>query len=458
MATTHSHSKWVEENFQPKNYQGTVFVGFDCNALSPMTILIDKFLDTIDLSFFQRYYQSNSKTGGRPNLDFRIMLKIYMYALYNDISIRSLKNFYSLGSELSFLSQGIHHFPGRTVFSKFLNVLDNHIDDIFESTIKYLSDEAGLDLANLYCDGTVFEAHNNRHKIITDTNIRRSNKKWNAVLNDENSSAELKETASEKLRLNIEREKMLGELGRSSYGRTDKDCVIMKDKTGNFIAGYNVQFIEESRHGMIVYSYISNKNPDSAAFESMIHSMADMYVIERITMDTGYGTPEILGILDELGITPVVKALKNENATKKITDYSFNLSADMDMLICPEGQTLSRLRTNDKGITSFKAQNCSSCCRKKECCPKSKVKTVRINIDEYKLFKNAREIVESDSGKESYSHRGNKCESPNGFIKYNLNGKKLVMNGLERNNTIIKLYSILFNLRRLISIKSDSKN
>lgn len=455
---TYLESTWIEENFQSKTYQGVIFVGFDSSMISPMTIIIDKFLDTIDLSFFEKYYKSDEIIGGRPNLDYKIMLKMYMYALYNDISMRNLKNFNSLGSELNFLSQGLHHFPQRTVFSKFLKVLDEHIEDIFEATIKYLSDQIEVDLANLYCDGTVFEAHNNRHKIITDTNVKRSNKKWSAVLEDENSNDELKKIATEKLKLNAEREQKLAELGRSSYGRTDQDCVITKDKTGNFIAGYNVQLVEEGKYGLIVYSHISNKNPDSTAFVDMIYSLATAYGIKQITMDTGYGTPEILGILKELKIIPIVKTLKNLNASKKITDYSFELSENEDFLFCPEGQILEKVKLSDKGETSFKAKNCTNCDRKKECSPKTKAKLVKINIAEFKLFVNARKTLESDLGKGAYSHRGNKCESPNGFIKYNLNGKKLVMNGLKRNNTIVKLYSILFNLRRLISIKLDAEN
>ena len=47
---------------------------------------------------------------------------------------------------------------------------------------------------------------------------------------------------------------------------------------------------------------------------------------------------------------------------------------------------------------------------------------------------------------------------PHGFIKYNLNGKKLKMIGLKRNHTVVTLYSMLYNFRRLISVKlNDDK-
>ena len=53
----------------------------------------------------------------RANLDYAILLKVYMYSLYYDVRIRKIEEHYSLGSELNYLSLGIHHFPKRTVFS-----------------------------------------------------------------------------------------------------------------------------------------------------------------------------------------------------------------------------------------------------------------------------------------------------------------------------------------------------
>ena len=215
--------------------------------------------------------------------------------------------------------------------------------------------------------------------------------------------------------------------------------------------------MEENKYGLIVYAYISNKNPDSAAFLDIIDDLADKYHPKYITMDTGYGSPEILEKLGKRGITPVVKTFKNENATKKITNNSFCLSESEDYLICPEGQRINFIRITPKGNHTYKAGHCELCERKKECTPKSNAKSVTINLNEFKLLKQAKEMMESEKGNELYSRRGNKCESPNGFIKYNLNGKKFKMRGLIRNNTSIKLACILYNFTRLITITSIVK-
>jgi len=448
---------WDEEIYQSHNFQTVLFTGFDHSKLSPMCVIISSFIDTMDLSFFKQYHKSNKLTGGRPPYDYKILLKIYLYSLYYNISIRKLNNFYSLGSELHYLCQEFSNLPERTTLSDFLKILDSHIDDIFDLSIKYICEQIDLDLSNLYCDGTVFEAHNNRHKIITDTNIARSNKKWTNILNDSNSSEDLKSKASKKLALNKERTLILNELKRTSYGRTDNDSVLLKDKDGSYVAGYNVQFVEEGKYGLIVYTHISNKNPDSIVFLDMVAPLIEKYRPKSLTMDAGYGTPNILKILDKSHVIMIVKALKNENATEKITDYSFELSENNDCLICPAGQFLEQVETKVEDKVAFKAQNCQLCDIKKKCLDKSKNKRVTINIEEFKVLKLANKTVNSPEGKEAYSHRGNKCESPHGFIIYNLGGKKLKMDGLTRNNTIIKLYACLYNLRRLISIKSASK-
>jgi hypothetical protein len=456
MTKSQVNSTWVDEIYQPKDFQLTIFTGYELSMLNQMTIVIDNFVDSLDLTCFDRHFFSDGKKGGRPPYNPRKLLKIYLYALYKDISINTLHEHNCLGSQLHYLSQSYPEFPERKVFTRFLKMLDLHIMDVFFQNIGYLEKHTTLNTSCLYGDGTIFEAHNNRHKIITDTNIARSNKKWTKVLEDSAACEESRRTAKEKLDLNIERSKKLEKFNRTSYGRTDEDSVILKAKNGSFVAGFNVQFIEESGHGFIVYPHVSNKNPDSAAFIEVIDDINERYSPDDFVLDTGYGTPDILVKLTSLNINPVIKALKNKNANKKITDYSFELSENDDCLICPEGQMLERTSTKIENMVAFKGQNCGLCSLKNKCLDKAKNKRITINLEEFKALKKAELMVNSDKGKDLYSHRSNICESPNGFIIYNLNGGKFKMRGQTRGTTVVCLYAILYNLRRLISVKSVS--
>ena len=455
MTKSQLNCNWIKEIYQDKTYQTEFFLGFEFDKLSEMTIIINTFVEKINLCFFKQYYKSNNNIGGRPNLDYTVMLKIYLYSLYKGFSIRTLHEHYALGSNLHYLSLGLAYFPQKSAFTSFLKVLDNHIDDIFDLSIEYLKKHLELNTTDVYCDGTIFEAHNSRYKIITDINIKRSNEKWQNVLIDQTSSKEEKATARIKLKLNQRRSLKLTELNRQSYGRTDLDSVLLMDKNGRFIAGFNVQFVEESKYGLIIFTHISNKNPDSEVFKEMAPSLFSKYDIKNITLDTGYGTTEILEMLEGNEIIPTVTPRTGKNSSKKISDYDFELTANSKSLICPNKRVLKAIRTNDKDLTTFKSSDCSNCELIGDCKPRSKLKSVVINIKEFRLIKKAEQIFNSEDGKERYSHRANLCESPHGFIIHNLKGKKFKMKGLVRNNTNTKLYAILFNLRRLISIKSS---
>lgn len=457
MAKRQGNCNTPSQFFQPKDYQCIIFTGFESGNISPMCALIDYFVDHIDLSYFTEYKKSNEIIGGRPALDDRIILKMFMYSLYCDIPIRQIQKHDNISSEFKYLSHGIHHYPGRSSFSRMLKLLDRHIEDVFDKHLAFIADIGiEIDTSTLFCDGTVFEANNSRHKIVTDKNIKRSNAKWSGVLGNEDSSADQKELAAKKMQQNVVRASKLAELKRNSYGRTDEDCVILQDKNKSFVAGYNVQFVTECRHGMIVYSYISNKNPDSEAFLDILDPVIDIYHPKYFVIDAGYGIPEIMKKLVKRDVVPITRSRKIENSKSIINECSFELSENEKSIICPTGRTLTERKHKNSVVEKrFKSDNCDGCEMKYKCCPKTKTKSILINIDEFKALKIASNAVSNVEGIEIYSHRGNKCESPNGFIKYNLKGKKLTMIGLPRNNTIIKVYAILHNLRRAISIKNQ---
>ena len=98
-----------------------------------------------------------------------------MYALLCGISHRNLDRYYSVGTELAFLTNDEPRFPKHSAVSKFLPVLAKHIEYIFENSLLYINGHGvEMDTTNLYGDGTVMEAWNSRHRVITQTNVDRS--------------------------------------------------------------------------------------------------------------------------------------------------------------------------------------------------------------------------------------------------------------------------------------------
>ena len=66
MTKSQLNSTWVEDVYQPKDFQLTIFMGYDLSILNQMTIIIDNFVDNLNLSYFEQYNHSNKKIGGRP--------------------------------------------------------------------------------------------------------------------------------------------------------------------------------------------------------------------------------------------------------------------------------------------------------------------------------------------------------------------------------------------------------
>jgi len=85
-----------------------------------MCALIDYFVDHTNLPFLIEGIKSNNVTGGRPALDNRILLKMFMYAQYCAIPVRQIYKHDNISSEFKFLSHGIHHFPERTAYHRML--------------------------------------------------------------------------------------------------------------------------------------------------------------------------------------------------------------------------------------------------------------------------------------------------------------------------------------------------
>ena len=200
-------NKSAQQNtfFQAKEYQTRIFLGFDPTMISPVCAVIDHFVDNLDLTCFNQYTKSNDTIGGRPAISARCLLKVYMYSLLCSISIRKIDTHYSVGSELAFLTNDEPQFPKRSVFCKFIEILPNHIDHIFESSLSYMrSMGVEMDVSNLYGDGTVMEAWNSRHRVITQTNVERSDAKWGAILRNPDSTDAEKALAEEKLTTNVE--------------------------------------------------------------------------------------------------------------------------------------------------------------------------------------------------------------------------------------------------------------
>ena len=109
-------------------------------------------------------------------------------------------------------------------------------------------------------------------------------------------------------------------------------------------------------------------------------------------------------------------------------DYTaFVYDSSSDSYTCPEGQTLSYLRSwrrKDRPLRIYEAHDCTACPLK------------------------ARELLNSPPGKEYRSRRMIEVESVFGQIKHNGNFRRFFLRGLSKVNTEFHLVTLAHNLKK----------
>jgi hypothetical protein len=424
--------------------------------LSRLAIAIKYVFKELDLSFIETTSDQKPKKDGRPNADLKGCIQVYFLATMMHISLRDVYSKATPGSEIMYLLDG-NDCPKKTTFSKIAKILDVHINRIFEEITKIIEKHIKLDTKKLYCDGTPFEAHNSRFKIITNRNAEVGKKKWENKLP---SSPEEKEIVS-RIKKWEDRGKKLEELNRNSYGLTDNDCIVLKDKDNSYIAGYNVQLIEEANYGLIVGVYVSNLSPDVNAFKHFMPIIIKQFSPKYLAFDAGYDSDEILSFLYSKGVEVISRSRKINHTKTAINELSFCLTEDEKQLVCPSNRLLIKQivkETTKTYNTKFISEDCSDCTFKAKCTPNQETKVITFNIENYRNLTRLSDTMNTKIGDEIYYHRGNICESPNGFMKHFLQGKKLKRNGLIAANTTIKILALGFNLTRFsIKFNGESK-
>jgi transposase len=468
MKFSHYNYTATDDFFESKGFQTTIFVGFDKENISPMCYLINYFIDHSSFDFFPSAIKKVKRKRGNTGYDYNALFKVLLYAIYCRISLSKLKNFLKFGTEFHYLSLGFNalckrqkdnHFPKERVFGKLFKIVDKNIDTIFDASLDFIQSQGiVIDTSSLFGDGTVTEARNNKFKIASKNNITSTIKKLNALIDDPNRSVNEKTLAKSQKTLEEEKREKLDKLERNSFGLSDEDSEYMLDKRKTTIAGYNVQLVEEANYGLVVFAYTSNLNPDAKAFSQMLDALIEKFHPKSIVFDAGYGTTDIIAKLKKNGVEPIVFALKlsNAKAGNIINEYSFELASDEKTLTCKTGRILILKGFSPDGKRRYRSINCEGCVAMDKCITgaKRKTKTVLIDIEKYKAMISVKNDMMGEERKAFYKKRSHTCETPNSFFKTVLGGDKSQMIGVTRNGTMIKLYMILFNLRRMLTIKN----
>ncbi|MFL9828770.1 transposase, partial [Rhodoplanes sp. SY1] len=144
----------------------------------------------------------------------------------------------------------------------------------------------------------------------------------------------------------------LAETGETQVSRTDADARLLT-KTGQTVAGYNVQIAVDDAHKLIVASEVVNDGNDAGQLHPMARAAREALAAETLTVvaDAGYYNGATLKRCEEDGIVAYVPPAERNGriaAQSCFTHVEFIYDAAADVYRCPAGAELPPTKTPKK--------------------------------------------------------------------------------------------------------------
>jgi transposase len=269
-------------------------------------------------------------------------------------------------------------------------------------------------------------------------------------------------TEAEKLEKYEQQEKILA--GRNSYSKTDTDATFMRMKDDRLRAGYNAQLSTENQ--FITNYSVSQNASDTAAFAEHLNKAIERgkgYLPDNYMGDSAYGSEENYVLLEKNEINNYLKYntfhqdQTGKNAKKPFHRDNFVYHEQDDSFQCPQGQRLAYKETIERKsktgfistIRVYECEDCSACPVKAECTKAEGNRQIHYNQSLERYKKQARENLNSKTGKELRRRRGFEVETPFGDFKRNCSFSRFNLRSLPKVEHELGLLSIGYNLRKI---------
>jgi len=242
---------------------------------------------------------------------------------------------------------------------------------------------------------------------------------------------------------------------------TDPESRVMQHSDGHTHLSYKVDTAVDLETGVIVAAGASFANiSDQSDFLEHVDVACEVLTecgmeVVAVVADKGHHSGENLAGIEDRGLVGLISSPNTNRGAKGFRREDFGYDEDLDVLICPGAEKLSRQNNKDKSHRYYKGRG--SVCRK--CphfgiCTKSKSgRVVSISIYE-ELIKANRERVHSEAARPLMQIRRQRGEAPFGFFKGYGGLRRFAGRGLEyaSKKTLIAAagWNLLMVIKRLM--------
>lgn len=444
---------------------------------------IEAYVSSLDLAELGFRHADGEGGPGQPPYDPADLLKLYLYGYLNQVrSSRRLEREAGRNVEVMWLLGGLA--PGYRTIGDFRK--DNR-DALKAANREFvvLARELELVAGDLVAiDGAFFHGDASKGSIITGKRLaeqlaaaERDIEAYGAAL-DANDAAETSAAAAapsgadvagamaalvaQRARLTADLEQ-LETSGATQLSRTDADARLLA-KSGQVVAGYNVQIAVDDKHKLIVASEVVNDGNDSGQLHAMALLAKTALGVEKLqaAADVGYYNGEELRACEADGIVAYVpEAEKNNRLAKqgRFTLKEFSYDAAADLYRCPAGAELRPMNgyKQDAGgkLHVRYAALRSVCCQ----CPlRSRCLTAKARRREVYRWEHQdvidrhRARMQQATAKTVMRRRAALAEHPFGTLKCRAGYRHFLLRGFDKVRGEWSLMALCYNFTRLLSI------
>jgi len=242
---------------------------------------------------------------------------------------------------------------------------------------------------------------------------------------------------------------------------TDPEAAVGRDKRGVFRPLYNAQMVADLDSELILgYEAFAQQN-DNGLLPVMLQRSEQLlgHKLELALTDAGYTGGQELSQAEQADVVvlgPCAGQSSDEAASpKQLPKSAFRYDAERDVYVCPEGKTLACVGQSQQKRSSVElvvlksyrceAQQCQSCPRQQQCCPKSR-QGRSVSRSEHE---GAIERMEQPENKQTYKRRAATVERLFGDGKEQRGLQRVRGRGLEQARIQLALTVLQHNLRIL---------
>lgn len=442
---------------QPEDrYQQQLFSSLD-EQLDPESIvrLIDVIIDKIYEN--KKIEQVKTNDVGRPEYPRSSLLKLYVYGYMNRVkSSRKLERECKVNLEVLWLMGKMQ--PDHWTISNYRKENQAEIKQAVKQFVKFLKESGYLEGETVVIDGTKLKANASSTNTTSIDAIKErlediDNKiiyYLDTIEQEDEKTEEIEKLKKEKEELVKEIEKLKAEKKRA-YIKTDPDANIMKTQRGKVI-GYNIQLSCDRKNKLIVSTDVSSQTNDFKQLRNMYEKSRVMLGNKpsEIIADAGYYSPEEIQSLEE---GEKVKAYVAELPEQ--TKGEFRYDKQKDEYVCIQGKKLKfeKQKYNSRGRKTrvYRCNECEGCPVRKQCTISIHGRT-KIRYINQEFRDNHRERMREKESKAKIRLRKAIIEHTFGTIKLWLGKNPLLLRGIEKVHTEIRLVSFSYNLLRIYNI------